>query len=352
MATLNKELKEAPRELAPSVEKLTTTLQAVEDPQTSPQDREEVIGCAREVIAALEKIGDPTTPRVLRKQLTELVEQTISALELGQDPKVPPEQRRMITWTAQRTATVFSLLGDPETPPDQQEQLAETSNRMFRALEESHDKKEVAKIARDMGAAMNQIGDPSTPKGGRKGLARSTHQVSESLEKLSDPGSSTEEKAEARKDLKKEVARMKEEQEKAASAQGMPDVSLGKAAEVCTSAAFASVPERALNWSLKKLIPENWDTEGVKDFWIATEQGNESLKVTAQLRNDEYANAPFKIARLVTQLADLVPAGKLFGTMGNPALYCLQSAWHLDEQLGIKAGTWLEMAIEKKGGDR
>ncbi|MDN0196803.1 hypothetical protein [Streptomyces sp. S.PNR 29] len=343
-------MEEAPGELVPALEHLSATLREVEDPGTSPQDRQEVLSSTHEVIALLEKIDDPGTPRELRRQLTELVQQTTSTLEMGQDPEVPPEERRMITWVTQQTARVFPLFGDPNTPQDQQEQLAGTANRMLTALAEGHDKKEVAKVARDMGAAMNQIGDPDTPKRERKGLAKSTHQVGESLEKLSDPSSSTEEKAEARKALEKEVARMQEEQKKAASAQNLPDVSLGKAAEVCTSAAFSMVPERALNWGLSILLPERWDTEGVKDFWIATEQGNESLKVTAQLQNDEYANAPFETARLVTQLAELLPADRLVETIGNPSLYCLQSAWRLHEELGIRAGTWLQLAMEKKDG--
>jgi hypothetical protein len=96
------------------------------------------------------------------------------------------------------------------------------------------------------------------------------------------------------------------------------------------------------------VIPEKWDTEGVNDFWKSEEIRNDSLDVLVQLRNDEISGAPMEIKRLIPKLADAVPASELFGTLGTPGLHCLRAALHLDQDLGIKSGSWVKMAEEKE----
>ncbi|QIP83801.1 hypothetical protein GLX30_06660 [Streptomyces sp. Tu 2975] len=98
----------------------------------------------------------------------------------------------------------------------------------------------------------------------------------------------------------------------------------------------------------EKHPPPKWEIAGVQDFWKAQEKGDDSLDVLAQLRNGDHADEPFKVGKLTTRLAELVPARDLFWAIGNPALHCLQAAWHL-EQAGIAAGTWVEKAHEEKG---
>ena len=77
---------------------------------------------------------------------------------------------------------------------------------------------------------------------------------------------------------------MKDQQEESAAAQKRPKESLGKAAAFCTSAIFESTRESALIKGLKPLVPDQWEEEGVKDFWEAKEKNNQTLDVLAQLR--------------------------------------------------------------------
>ncbi|MET8420626.1 hypothetical protein ACWD7C_41505 [Streptomyces sp. NPDC005134] len=127
--------------------------------------------------------------------------------------------------------------------------------------------------------------------------------------------------------------------------QDLPDVQFGKAAAVCGQAILKSVGPAAFSKGLKSLgLPE-----GAKVIKIS-QKGNTGLELITQLNNRESTSTDldvFEAARFVTRLAKLVPATSLFGTIGTPALYCLQAAWYVDQQLGIKAGTWLRMAIQE-----
>ncbi|MER5209509.1 hypothetical protein ABT063_02680 [Streptomyces sp. NPDC002838] len=348
---LSQKLTEAPEELAPSVTQLITTLQEVEDPETSPQERDGVIRSAKEIVSTLETIDDPRTPDDLREELIGIVKQVTSALEVGSDPSVPPEDRAMTILTVQRSTSALDMIGDLTTPQELRVHLINIVNQVNYVLRRSHganlkgssDMERSVRYAVPMGVASATISDPETHDGERKGLAETTDEASSSLQEAGDPRVSEEDRAKAQEALDEEIARMKEKLEETVSAQGLPDVPLGKASEVCTNAVFDSVPEQVLIGGLQELTPADWDTEGVKDYWKAKESGTGSLDVLAQLQNNKYDNAPFEVARLITKLAEFVPASELFSTVGTPGLHCLQSARHLDQQ-GIKAGTWPQMA--------
>ncbi len=55
------------------------------------------------------------------------------------------------------------------------------------------------------------------------------------------------------------------------------------------------------------------------------------------------------IKKLVPTLADSVPAKELFSTLGDKALHCLRAALDLDQESGIKSGTWVKMADAQEG---
>jgi hypothetical protein len=122
------------------------------------------------------------------------------------------------------------------------------------------------------------------------------------------------------------------------------DESLGKAAAFCTSAVFESASESSIIRGLEKLVPAQWEDEGVKDFFKAQEKSNDQLDVLAQLRNNERSQAPFEVVPLVTALAEIVPRDRLFGSLGGSALSCQQTASYLDEKFGVTVGTWLTRA--------
>ncbi|MER5471825.1 hypothetical protein [Streptomyces sp. NPDC002685] len=128
--------------------------------------------------------------------------------------------------------------------------------------------------------------------------------------------------------------------------QDLPDVQFGKAAAVCGKAILKDVGPAAFSRGLRGLdLPEG--AKVVKIF----QKGNTGLELIAQLSNGKSTSVEldvFEAARFVTRLAKLVPASSLFGAIGTPALYCLQAAWYIDQQLGIKAGTWLRMALQER----
>jgi hypothetical protein len=346
--TLSEVAEEVPEELAPIVKRLATTVDAAEDPDTSPQDREGVVESTEELAATLEVIGDPRTPRELRGQLVEIVEQVTSTLAVTNDPEIPSEQRSMIILTMQRVTSALDMICDRETPQGLRGDLITIAGQVSLAVEQSQGEQSVVSVAMVVGASMEIIQDEMTLQSSREQLAKSTRQVSRLLEKSSDPRASHEERSQARKALKDRTSRLKDEQEEAATAAegggGEPDESLGKAAEVCINAIFKAVPEPTLINGLKGLVPAKWRDEGVKDFWKSKVKSDELLDVLAQLRNDQQDHAEFKVVPLVTELAQLVPREELFSMLTVSALSCEQTASYLDEEFGITVGTWLTEA--------
>lgn len=330
---LNQQEEEAPEELVPSVEQLTTILRAVEDPGTSPQERDGVIRTAQALSSALDVIGDPETLPALRGQLTGLVKQVTATLDTANHAGISPEQRRAYTLVAERSASVLGMIGDRDTPQGLRRQLIGIVNDVNSAVHRKRDATTL-QFAKSITVSLVIISDPKTSDEDRKDLATTTGEAGSSLENRDDPD--------------EQIDRMKKKQAEAASAQGLPDAPLPKTAKVCTNAVFDSVSEDTLNSDLKSVIPEKWETEGVNDFWKSVEAGNDSLDVMVQLQNDESTDALLKIRSLIPRLADSVPASELFGTLGTPGLDCLRAALQLDQDFGVKSGSWVEMAKKKE----
>ncbi|MEU1259606.1 hypothetical protein ABZ445_40640 [Streptomyces chartreusis] len=356
-AQLDEEKNKVPQELKPTVEQLTSTLKEISNPKESPKQRQEVLGIIDEVTSTLEITSDSKTPPELREQLIVIVKQVNSTLEVSQDPQLPPEEQHKIALIVKHATSVLGIICNPKTPRELREQLIFIVQQVTSALEKSHDpkastelQKQVVPIAHLVGVSLEIIHSAKTPPKERKKLAKTTHRVSGLLEQVSDPGTSPAQRAETQKVLAKETVQMQTQQEEAASSQGLPDVPLGEAAKVCTDAIFVAARDAAISKSLGKLLPKGWREVGVKEFWRVSHVGKDYLDLLVWLKDGNYADAPFETGRLITRLASLVPASRLFGLIGTPALYCLQAAWYLDQQLGIKAGTWLKMALEKKSG--
>ncbi|MEU0600401.1 hypothetical protein ABZ484_19475 [Streptomyces sp. NPDC006393] len=359
-ADLDRQKEQVPQELVPSVGQLTASLRAVQDPKTPPQERDAVIRSARAVSSALKVIADPGTPGAVRGQLTGLVKQVTSTLDAANRPGLAPEDRRTAFFVADRTAPALRAIGDSRTPHGLRNDLAgaasgalsavqrparrsgEPTQQLRQAARQSHE------AAQSVAVVVAESSDPSTPDDGKKELAQSAHEASASVNKADDPTASDEERDKARQEADRRIDSMERKLEEVISAHGLPDVPLGKAAEVCTNAVFDSAPQDTLGRNLKTLLPKKWSTEGVKDFWKSKEKGNDVLDVLTQLRNDAFADAPMEVERLVPGLAETVPARELFGTLGTPALHCLRAALQLDKDSGIQSGTWVKKAEEKE----
>ncbi|MEU1940788.1 hypothetical protein ACH49O_40725 [Streptomyces coeruleorubidus] len=343
--SLNETKDGLPEELAATVDELTTTLEAVAAPETSLQDRQEVIESAQQLTTALTTIGGDGASDELREQLGTLVQQVSSTLMVGHDPEVPPEERSFLLVVVKRTTSALDMICDPETPEELRGHLIAVVDQLNYVLESSWDGELVRSFAMLAGSSVDWITAPETPPEVQNALAESTRKGTEKLVEINGLAASQEDRAKTRQDpeeeLKKQAARMSDQQQRAASAHDQPDESLSEAAMVCTSAIFESEAESNLIQQLGSLIPENWGTEGVKDFWKAEVQGDELLDVLAQLQNDERVRAPFEIPQLITELADLVPGSELLGTLGKKSLYCRETASVLDQDFGITAGTWL-----------
>lgn len=361
--TLNEEKERVPEELVPTVEKLITIVSTAKNPETLPQDRQGVIDSAKNLSIALAAVSDPRTPPELRRELTAIVKQVTSALKTASDPRKPPEERSMLILVVKRTTSTLSMICDPETPRGIRHRMVTITKNTTYAVKRSQgsqagstdasqdlpeESKEpesaVANTLVPVSSSSDIMHDRKTPPKEREQLAKITQQVSALLKRISDPGTSQEERSEAAKELDKKSSRMKEQQERSASAQERPEESLGKAAAFCSSAIFESTSESALVRGLDKLVPSQWEDEGVEDFWKAKERSNETLDVLAQLGNNEHTHGPFKIVPLITELAELVPYDKLFGSLGASALACEQTATYLKEEFGVEVGSWLTNA--------
>ncbi|MFJ8631396.1 hypothetical protein [Streptomyces sp. NPDC093568] len=336
--TLSARRDDVPKELTASVDAVTATLRAAETPDTTPQDRGAVTDSAKELASALEVISDDSTPAKVRKQLTVLVKQVPETLEAGQAPDVPPEDRSRLFLVVKRTTGMFGLVADPQTPQSVAGPTMEAIRDTNKAEEQDKGNDETGVT---ISSSMDLISDRQIPEKQRQRLAEITAEVSRLMKRATDPKASPEERAEARQEMNDRTSRMKDEQEEAASAQEPPDSPLGEAAEVCTNAVFEAVSQQDLSKGLEDVTPPDWDSTGVKDFWKASDEGNDVLDVRAQLENDQHAHAPFEVAPLITGLAEIVEGRDLIGKLGGkPSAHCRQTAVYLREE-GVTVGSWL-----------
>ncbi|MEU2924988.1 hypothetical protein ABZ636_07990 [Streptomyces sp. NPDC007251] len=353
-ADLHQKEKDVPKELVPSVKRLSTALRAVEDPHTPPHVRDATTTSAQQVSAALEVIGAPDTPPATRRQLTGVVQQVTSTLEAAQRPGVRPDERRTATFIAARATSLLPLIGDRKTPPQLRRHLTESVRHLTHARSErggttgdSGSSADRTRAAKAVEASWATIRDPHTPGNLQKELAKVTHETSSSLDRAGDPEASADERDQAQKDLDKQLDHMKKELEKAASAQGLPNVPLPKAAEVCTNAVFDYVDDDVLIKKLGSVLPKKWDTEGVDDFWKSEEAKKNALDIRVLLRGQEdVTDAPVQIKRLAPKLADTIPAEYLYVTLGTPGLNCLRAALDVYQVSGVTSGTWVKKAKE------
>ncbi|MGX1267297.1 hypothetical protein [Streptomyces phaeoluteigriseus] len=359
MRNLNEVKERVPEELVPTVETLITIMDAVENPDTSPQDRQGVIESTEELSATLTAISDANTPPELRAELTTIVKQATSVLEVVNSPRGDGEERSELVLVMKRSTSTLDVIRDPNTSQRLRGQLiAIVKDTTFAAggapdvssagsaddSQKQGGRQTIRRTLPPVSSSEDIIQDPRTPPKEREDLAEITQRVTALLKKIGDSGTSREERSKATKELDENTSRMKDQQEESASAQKRPKESLGKAAAFCTSAIFESIPESALVRGLKNLVPAPWAAEGVKDFWKAEEKGNEMLDVLAQLRNDENTRSPFEVVPLITELAEVVPHDRLYGRLGGSASFCQQTAVYLDEEFGVTVGPWLTNA--------
>jgi hypothetical protein len=339
--SLNEVKDSVPQELVPAVDELTTNLEVVTAPETSPQDRQGVIESAQQLTTALEAIAEGNLPDERQDRLSALVRQMSSTLTTGLDPEVPPEQRASLILVTKRLVPALLLVADPGTPQELGEQLEWITRQTGDSLSRGAQSPRVTRYARQVATLVDSAASPEVSQGLRDELVATAHDQSRSLREFSDPHTSPQDRARAEKDMRERGARVNEQQEEAASEQEQSGAPLAEEAAICTSAIFESVPEQTLADGLESLVPDDWDAQGVKDFWKAEEKDDALLDVLAQLGNDERVHGPFEIASLIPQLAEIVPRDELFGTLGTPASQCEQAAADLDQEQGVDSGTWL-----------
>ncbi|WP_405886575.1 hypothetical protein OG739_11545 [Streptomyces longwoodensis] len=317
---------DVPEDLAPSVERLSAVLRAVnEDSGTSPQVRDGALVSARQVSDTLDVIADPETPPAVRTQLTRLVKDVTATLEKAGDPRTPPDDRRTLASTSAQTAPGMAFVGRHAAPQGVSRDMTGAMHNAHAAVRQGADRR----TAQTVLAATEAAGDPGTSDDDRKGLAESAHETSSSLVD-GDPGTPS------RKDgLEKKL-------KEALTARGLSGKPLGKAAEACTDRMFVIVSDTALADDLRDLVPDTWNTTGVEDYWKSTSAHDGSLDVYAQLQDDTPSGTTIATDRLIPELADVLPADDIF-TLGIPALDCLQAALRLHDA-GVESGNWVRAA--------
>ncbi|MFE2534430.1 hypothetical protein [Streptomyces sp. NPDC059371] len=334
------------------MDELTTTLEAVKDPETSLRDRQGVIESVEHLTVALTATGDDSTSPQLRKQLTALVKQVSSALKVGYDAQAPSRTRSSVLLVMQRTTSALDMICDSRTPAELRGKLLTITEGLSSAVTGGHQTASLRGFEEHMGVAQEDAAaTPETspasaaaamPPKHRDALVQLVYEQNEKLQVFNNPESSSKDRAEAEKDMRDRSARISDKQEEAAAAQGRPEDPLGKAAETCTTAIFRSSAGDELPEELKELVPGSWRPDGVKDFWKSKEKSNLLLDVLAELQNNKNVRAPIKIAPLITELAKVVPREDLWSTIGERASYCQSTAAYLDEDYGVAVGTWLE----------
>ncbi|MFC8245695.1 hypothetical protein [Streptomyces chartreusis] len=355
-ATLNARRDDVPEELKSSVDSLTDTLRAVAAPEEKPQDRGAVTESARALASTLGVIVDDGTPAGLRDQLTGLVKQVTAALEAGQEPDVPAEDRSRLFMVSARTTSALDMIADTDTPQKVRTQLATIVEDLNYAMEHTNGGGETGRTGVPVSASIGYLVDSAPPQhstgsntagqresgsGDQRELLNRSERTGQEMRRASDPDSSQEERSEARGEMRRQTARMKDEQRKAAADQESTDAPLGEAAEGCANAIFNTVSERRLSNGLKDLTPQSWDSVGVKDFWKASADEKSMLDVRAFLRNDQNTHAPFLVEDLIVSLADFVRVDELNTAVGgSSAARCKQSAQYLEENRGVIAGDW------------
>nr|WP_107906567.1 hypothetical protein [Streptomyces chartreusis] len=354
-ATLNARRDDVPEELKSSVDSLTGMLRAVAAPETTPQDRGAVTESAEALASTLGVIADAVTPGGVRDQLTRLVKQVTAALEAGQEPDVPAEDRSRLFMVSTRTTSALDMIADTDTPQKVRKQLATIVEDLNYAMEHTNGIGETGRTGVTLSASIvylvdsarpqdgtgsNMTGQQESGSGNQRELLNRSEQTGREMRRASDPDSSQEEQSEARGEMRRQTARMKDEQRKAAAEQESTNAPLGDAAEGCANAIFKIVSERRLSNGLKDLTPQSWDSVGVKDFWKASSDEKSMLDIRAFLRNDQNTHAPFVVADLIVSFADFVRVDELNTDIGGrSAAHCKQSAQYLEDR-GVIVGDW------------
>ncbi|GHB74820.1 hypothetical protein GCM10010377_76590 [Streptomyces viridiviolaceus] len=114
-------------------EVLTGTLDAIEDPETTPEERARYTEAVQGLNEALEVIQDPNTTPEDRARYMRVVEGISEALSTSLDPNTSPGDRVMYTAFAGYTGSSVTDLQSPETRPEH----PEDREQILRVLEET-----------------------------------------------------------------------------------------------------------------------------------------------------------------------------------------------------------------------
>ncbi|MEV5548370.1 hypothetical protein AB0L35_19965 [Streptomyces sp. NPDC052309] len=112
---------------------LTATLDAIEDPDTPPEERARYTEAVQGLNEALEVILDPNTTPEDRARYMRIVEGISGALSISLDPDTPPGDQDMYAAFAGYTGRAVTDLQYPETRPEH----AEDREHILRVLEET-----------------------------------------------------------------------------------------------------------------------------------------------------------------------------------------------------------------------
>jgi hypothetical protein len=175
MTRLNETKENVPEELAPTVDELATTLEAVKAPGTSLRDRQGVIESVGHLTTALTATGDVSTPPKLRKQLIAFVEQVSSVLKVSYDSQVPSETRSSLLLIMKRTTSALDMICDPQTPAELRGQLITISGGLADAAGAGHQTEEIRGFEEQMSRHPGNA--PGEPKRARSDRARAEREA-------------------------------------------------------------------------------------------------------------------------------------------------------------------------------
>jgi len=115
---------------------------------------------------------------------------------------------------------------------------------------------------------------------------------------------------------------------------------LQAAVSTCTEAIKASFKDQAIGASLKTLLgPE------AKDVVDVSQRANDTIEIQYELSNGQIDNATFDAGRIVFAILGYIPEFKLFGIIGDPAIYCTEAAFWYTGNLGGQIGQLLRSKL-------
>jgi hypothetical protein len=124
---------------------------------------------------------------------------------------------------------------------------------------------------------------------------------------------------------------------------------LQEAVNTCVQAVTANIASQvndgATSAALETLLGKK-ASDAVDIAKITDDTANNTVEISYELKNGQLDNATFDAGRMISALLGNIPEFKLFGIIGDPAIYCTEAAFWYTGQLGGQLGQLLRAKLQ------